>query len=40
MLAISVKGYEMSECHKDVAWDGDALIGWIEIDGIPTKMRN
>lgn len=28
----------MSECRKDVAWDGEALVGWITVDGLPTKV--
>jgi len=26
------------ESEKEVIWDGEALIGWVTIDGIPTKV--
>ena len=26
------------ERSRSVAWDGNALTGWITIDGIPTKV--
>ena len=27
------------ERSRTVEWDGEALIGWVAINGIPTKVR-
>ena len=27
------------ECSRTVEWDGEALVGWVTINGVPTKVK-